>query len=98
MVWNGNLVCTVRSAAITMRPIAEICYARAACLESTILLIVGRMGITLEKLEVEAIANVDVRGMLVVERHVPVGFQSMQCKVDIRATDAASKEELQKLM
>lgn len=75
-----------------------LCAALAACLESTIRLIANRMGITLEKLEVEATANVDVRGTLVVDRDVPVGFQSMQCKVDIRATDVTSKEELQKLL
>ena len=75
-----------------------LCAALAACLESTIRLIADRMRITLEKLEVEATADVDVRGTLVVDRDVPVGFQSMQCKVDIRATDATSKEELQKLL
>ncbi|NBC27571.1 MAG: OsmC family peroxiredoxin [Bacteroidetes bacterium] len=75
-----------------------LCAALATCLESTIRLIADRMRITLEKLEVEATADVDVRGTLVVDRDVPVGFQSMQCKVYIRATDETSKEELQKLM
>ena len=75
-----------------------LCAALAACLESTIRLIADRMRITLEKLEVEVTADVDVRGTLVVDREVPVGFQSMQCKVDIRATDVTSKEQLQKLL
>jgi len=75
-----------------------LCAALAACLESTIRLIADRMDITLEKLEVEATGNVDVRGTLVVDRDVPVGFQSMQCKVDIQASDATSKQELQKLL
>lgn len=75
-----------------------LCAALTACLESTIRLIADRMGITLEKLVVEATANVDVRGTLVVDRDVPIGFQSMQCKIDIRANDGSSKEELQKLL
>ena len=75
-----------------------LCAALAACLDSTIRLIADRMDITLEKLHVEVTADVDVRGTLVVDREVPVGFQSMQCKVDIRAADATSKEELQKLL
>ncbi|NBC66603.1 MAG: OsmC family peroxiredoxin [Bacteroidetes bacterium] len=75
-----------------------LCAALAACLESTIRLIADRMDITLEKLKVEATGNVDVRGTLVVDRDVPVGFQSMQCKVDIQASDTTSKKELQKLL
>lgn len=75
-----------------------LCAALATCLESTIRLIADRMDITLEKLEVEATGNVDVRGTLVVDRDVPVGFQSMQCKVDIQGADETDKKELKKLV
>jgi uncharacterized OsmC-like protein len=75
-----------------------LCAALAACLESTIRLVADRMGITLEKLIVEATGNVDVRGTLMVDRNVPVGFQSMKCKVDIRAEEGVTKSEIRKLL
>jgi uncharacterized OsmC-like protein len=75
-----------------------LCAALGSCLESTIRLIADRMNITLEKLEVEVSANVDVRGTLVVDRSVPVGFQSMQCKVDIKAGQDTDPEKIKKLL
>ena len=75
-----------------------LCAALATCMESTIRLIADRMNITLEKLEVEVSANVDVRGTLVVDRRVPVGFQSMQCEVDIKARQDTDPEKIKKLL
>jgi len=75
-----------------------LCAALATCLDSTIRLIANRMHITLKKLEVEVTANVDVRGTLVVDRDVPVGFQSMQCNVDIRAEDEFDPKKIEKLL
>jgi len=59
--------------------------ALAACLDSTIRMVADRMGIRLERLEVHVDGDVDVRGTLMMDRNVQVGFQRMSCDVDIRA-------------
>lgn len=55
-----------------------LCAALASCLDSTIRIIADRLGITLTSLEVDVTAEVDVRGTLVVNRDIPVGFQAMR--------------------
>lgn len=60
-----------------------LCAALATCLDSTIRIIADRLDVGLVELTVEVTAEVDVRGCLVVERDVPVGFQSMAVRVDL---------------
>lgn len=43
--------------------------------------------VTLTKLEVDVMAQVDVRGTLLVEKSVPVGFQAMQCHVKLETAE-----------
>lgn len=74
-----------------------LCAALATCLDSTIRIIADRLDVGLESLAVDVTADVDVRGTLIVERDVPVGFQSMACHVDIEpeaGTDPALVETL----
>jgi uncharacterized OsmC-like protein len=74
-----------------------LCAALATCLDSTIRIIADRLHITLASLEVDVTAEVDVRGTLVVDRQVPVGFQKMRCRVNLQAapgTDAKMVERL----
>lgn len=75
-----------------------LCAALAACLDSTIRVVAGRLDVTLKHLTVEVTADVDVRGTLVVEQDVPVGFQGMQCHVDIRAADGTDPELVEQLI
>lgn len=75
-----------------------LCAALAACLDSTTRMVADRLGVTLEHLEVTVTADVDVRGTLVVEEDVPVGFQSMECHVDIRAEDGTDPELVGRLV
>jgi uncharacterized OsmC-like protein len=75
-----------------------LCAALATCLDSTTRIVAARLGVTLEHLEVAVTADLDVRGTLVVERDVPVGFQSMQCHVDVRAEDGTDPELLETLL
>ena len=75
-----------------------LCAALAACLDSTTRIIAGRLDVTLEHLEVVVPADVDVRGTLVVEQDVPVGFQSMECHVDIQAEDGTDPELVEQLI
>lgn len=60
-----------------------LCAALATCLDSTIRIIADRLDVELVDLAVDVTADVDVRGTLVVERDVPVGFQSMAVRVDL---------------
>lgn len=72
--------------------------ALAACLDSTIRMVAGRIGVALTTLEVDVSANVDVRGTLVIDRAVPVGFQGMRCVVRLQAVDGTDPVLVQKLV
>jgi uncharacterized OsmC-like protein len=61
-------------------------------------MIADRLGITLTWLEVDVTADVDVRGTLLVDRTVPVGFQAMRCDVDLRAADGTDAKLLSRLL
>lgn len=75
-----------------------LCAALAACLDSTIRIIANRLAITLVSLEVDVTAVVDVRGTLVVDRAVPVGFQTMRCHVNIQAAEGTDPGLVEKLL
>jgi uncharacterized OsmC-like protein len=75
-----------------------LCAALGVCLDSTIRMIAERLGVTLTSLEVDVTADVDVRGTLLVDRSVPVGFQGMQCHVDIDAADGTDPKLMKKLL
>ena len=75
-----------------------LCAALAVCLDSTIRMIADRLGVTLNLLEVDVAADVDVRGTLLVDRTVPVGFQAMRCHVDIEAVEGTDPKLMQKLL
>jgi uncharacterized OsmC-like protein len=75
-----------------------LCAALAACLDSTLRMIADHLDIALEWLQVKVTAECDVRGCLLVERGVPVGFQRMQCSVNLRPRGDVKKEKLQMLL
>lgn len=75
-----------------------LCAALATCLDSTIRIIAGRMGVGLSALEVDVTANVDVRGTLVIDRNVPVGFQRMRCAVRLQPAPGTDPQQVQKLL
>ncbi|NBB85067.1 MAG: OsmC family peroxiredoxin [Bacteroidetes bacterium] len=75
-----------------------LCAALATCLDSTIRLIADRLSVTLEALEVEVTADVDVRGTLVVRREMPVRFQTMRCHVDIEPAEGTDPKLVRKLL
>jgi uncharacterized OsmC-like protein len=72
--------------------------ALAACFDSTLRMIAEHLGIRLKSVEVEVDAEVDVRGCLLVERSVPVGFQNMLCRVRLEPEDRLQSEQLQMLL
>jgi uncharacterized OsmC-like protein len=75
-----------------------LCGALAACLDATLRIIAQRLGVALTALEVEVTAEVDVRGTLLVERSVPVGFQAMHCAVTMQAVDGTDEGLLKSLV
>ncbi|MDD2734112.1 MAG: OsmC family protein [Desulfuromonadaceae bacterium] len=75
-----------------------LCSALASCLDSTIRIIADRLGITLTFLEVAVEADIDVRGTLVVDKTVPVGFQNMRCQVEIKTAKETDPDLTKKLL
>lgn len=61
-----------------------LCAALAACQDSAIRMVANLMGIELLELEVNVTATADVRGALMMDRLVPVGFQEMKCEVKMK--------------
>jgi uncharacterized OsmC-like protein len=74
-----------------------LCAALAACLDSTLRMIAVRMGIALKTLAVEVRAFADVRGCLVVDRQVPVGFQRIDVDVFIEAEGNTDPAQISRL-
>jgi uncharacterized OsmC-like protein len=72
--------------------------ALAACLDSTIRMIAARLGVILLSLSVEVAADIDVRGCLLVDRTVPVGFQQMRCHVVLKAAEGTDPQLVQMLL
>ncbi len=75
-----------------------LCAALAACLDSTIRIIANRYGVGLRKLRVEVEGQVDVRGTLAVDRGVPVGFQKMSCRVELRPAEGTDPKLVERLL
>ena len=75
-----------------------LCAALAACLDSTIRIIANRLGVTLKALTVDVSANVDVRGTLLVDKSVPVGFQSMKCHVSLEPAQGTDRKLVERLV
>ena len=75
-----------------------LCAALAACLDSTIRIIANLLGVILTSLEVDVSADVDARGTLVVDRTVPVGFQTMRCHVTLQAAEGTNPRLMEKLL
>ncbi len=75
-----------------------LCGALAACLDSTIRIIADRLGIELDHLLVKVRGEVDVRGTLLVDKSVPVGFQSMHCQVTIKPADHVGESSTRRLL
>ena len=72
--------------------------ALAACFDSTLRMLADHLGIRLESVEVRVDAECDVRGCLLVERAVPVGFQGMRCRVRLQPKDDVDEETMQMLV
>ncbi|ULC58518.1 OsmC family protein [Flaviramulus sp. BrNp1-15] len=74
-----------------------LCASLASCFESTIRLISNKLIIELTETKIYATAQVDVRGTLMIDKSIPVEFQSMHIDALIIAKNADEKL-LQKLI
>ena len=68
-----------------------LCASLASCLESTIRMISNKLGIELLETKIKAYAYVDVRGTLMIDKSIPVEFQSMQIDAFISAKNTNEK-------
>ncbi len=74
-----------------------LCSALAACQDSSVRMVANLLGVELEFLEVTVTGDVDVRGTMMVDRSVPVGFQAMRCNVQLRVKDGTDPRLIGKL-
>lgn len=74
-----------------------LCAALASCLDAALRMIADRLGIEILELSVHVIASVDVRGTLLVDRDVPVGFQSMRATVALTVPEGTDQRLLERL-
>lgn len=75
-----------------------LCTSQAACLLSTTRMIAQWLDIELADIEVAVVAKCDVRGSLMVDMSVPVGFQSMECNVWLQFASHTKESRLKSLM
>ena len=74
-----------------------LCAALAACQDSAIRMVANLMNIELLDLEVRVTATADVRGALMMDRNVPVGFQAIKCEVKMKVKDGTQPRQLEHL-
>jgi len=74
-----------------------LCAALAACQDSSIRMVANLMGIELLELEVNVTATADVRGTLMMDKMVPVGFQKMKCEVKMKIKEGTDPRQIERL-
>jgi uncharacterized OsmC-like protein len=72
--------------------------ALAACFDSTLRMLAEHLGISLASLDVKVDAECDVRGCLMVDPSVPVGFQQMTCRVRVEPDGDVDDKKLRTLV
>ena len=75
-----------------------LCAALAACFDSTLRIIADRFGVKFIKLEVGVWADADVRGTLMVDTSVPVGFQTMRCQISVELVEGTPHMMVEKFI
>ena len=77
-------------------PVEFLLHALAGCVTTTTVLHAAARGIQIERLSTELVGTIDVRGLLALDDAVPVGYEQIQIKMDIKAD--CSDEELDDLL
>lgn len=68
-----------------------LCASLAVCVESALRMIASLLEIELFKTKIKVTANIDVRGTLMIDKSVPVGFQSMHIAMEVGARNISDK-------
>ncbi len=72
-------------------PVEFLLHALAGCVTTTTVLHAAARGIQIESLSTELVGTIDVQGLLALDDTVPVGYEQIQVKMDIKA-DCSDKE------
>jgi len=70
----------------------------ASCLDTSTRMIANLLGINLKYLAVKVDLGVDIRGTLMMEKSVPVGFQRVNISYDLKTSDDVKDGQLETLM
>ena len=77
-------------------PVEFLLHALAGCVTTTTVLHAAARGIQIERLSTELVGTIDVQGLLALDDTVPVGYEQIQIKMDIKAD--CSDDELDELL
>jgi uncharacterized OsmC-like protein len=77
-------------------PVEFLLHALAGCVTTTTVLHAAARGIQIESLSTELVGTIDVQGLLALDDSVPVGYEQIQIRMDIKAD--CSDEELDDLL
>jgi len=64
-----------------------LCAALAGCMDSTIRMLAEHLRVEIDRLEVEVVGDVDLRGCLDMSASVRPGFRRISCRIDLRPAD-----------
>ncbi len=77
-------------------PVEFLLHALAGCVTTTTVLHAAARGIQIESLSTELVGTIDIQGLLALDDSVPVGYEQIQIKMDIKAD--CSNDELDELL
>ena len=92
VAWDYGIDDTVGGFDDLPNPGHLLCAALAACMDSTVRMIADRLGVRIERLEVEVNGAADVRGCLAMSRSVRPGFRQMQCRLALELDPEADPQ------
>ena len=75
-----------------------LCAALAACADGAIRMVADLLGVGLTALEVQVAGELDVRGCLLVDHNVRVGFEKLACTVRLAAAEGTDRRRLDALV
>ena len=75
-----------------------LCAALAACQDGAIRMIANLLQVELTALEVKVTGELDVRGCLGLDPGARVGFEALDCQVDLAAVDGSDPKRLEALV
>jgi len=77
-------------------PVEFLLHALAGCVTTTTVLHAAARGIQIESLSTELVGTIDVQGLLALDDDVPVGYEQIRIRMDIKAD--CSDDELNELL